>query len=274
MKKLVLFSIIIIPNLIYAQKISGYFGPGSYIKVNDVELYYEIHGQGEPILFLHGGSLHSESYSKQVEFFKERFKIILLDTRGHGRSKGNDTEFNYHTLADDVYEVIVGLNLDNVTIIGHSDGGIIGYILAYKHPGKVKKLITIGANYSVGAYTDEAAKFFLNITPELMEENWQLKTTYEKLNPHAENYELWINSLKRMWTSHYEIYDEDIKNIISTTLVIVGDNDWFAKLEHFIKLYNLLPKGQLMVFPNAGHTFFMNDPDLFNRTVFDFISEN
>ncbi|MGI8597884.1 MAG: alpha/beta fold hydrolase, partial [Chitinophagaceae bacterium] len=260
-------------SVLIGQIIKGYDGKGSYIKLNEVDFYYETIGEGKPVVMLHGGLGNSGYYSKIVDSLQHHYKLILFDTRGHGRSKGNETYFNYHILANDVHEFIKKIKLKDIVVIGHSDGGIIGYILAYKHPQSLSKLITIGANYAVEAYTEEIAKITAELTPELIEEKWKVKTSYKALNPHPEHYNVWATTVLKMWNNHYGINDEDIKKITTPTLIIVGDQDGFAKLDHFFQLYNLLPSGNLFVIPDAGHSPFNTNSTLFNSEVIRFINK-
>ena len=121
---------------------------GQYIDINDIKIYYETYGEGEPLLLFHGNGGSIESFEFQIPELSKHFKIIAIDSRGQGRSTDSDKEITYALMASDMNELIDKLKLNSVYIAGWSDGGNIGLELAYAHPEKVKKLFACGANYS------------------------------------------------------------------------------------------------------------------------------
>ena len=120
---------------------------GAYAQINGVRIYYERYGRGAPILLLHGGSSHIAGQGPLIALLKPHYEVIAVDTRGHGRSTLGDRPMTYPLLADDMARLLEQLGVGPVTIVGHSDGGIIGYILAVKHPAKVRALVANGANF-------------------------------------------------------------------------------------------------------------------------------
>lgn len=115
------------------------------IKVNNVKLYYEVVGSGNPLVMVHGNGETHEIFDKAVEILSKHFTCYLIDSRGHGHSQ-KVTEFHYNDMAEDVYQFIQALHLENVTYYGFSDGGIIGILLASKYPNLLEKMIISGAN--------------------------------------------------------------------------------------------------------------------------------
>lgn len=112
---------------------------GKYEYVNDIKVYYETYGKGEPVLLLHGNSNSMESFTYQIPELAKYFKVIAIDSRAQGRTTDSDQEISYKLMASDVAALIDKLNLDTVSIVGWSDGGNVGLELAYAHPEKVKK---------------------------------------------------------------------------------------------------------------------------------------
>jgi len=117
-----------------------------YIKCNGVDIYYEIHGEGEPILCLHGNGEDSSYFKPQVEGFSKNYKVILIDSRGHGKSSFGDSKLSLNLLAKDVINVLKELNIDKVHLLGFSDGGNIALTIALKNPEIIKTLSLVGAN--------------------------------------------------------------------------------------------------------------------------------
>jgi len=116
------------------------------VNVDDVELYYEIHGEGEPIIFSHGWMCDCSVWNSQINFFSKKYKVIVYDHRGHGKSDKPKANYSIETLSNDLYSIIKELNLDKVTLVGHSMGGMTALTFALNHPDKVSKLILVGTS--------------------------------------------------------------------------------------------------------------------------------
>nr|QNO56355.1 putative aminoacrylate hydrolase RutD [Methanosarcinales archaeon ANME-1 ERB7] len=121
------------------------------IKVNDVELYYEAHGDGEPIIFVHGWMDDCSAWNSQIEFFAKKYKVIAYDHRGHGRSDKPEGDYSIQTLSNDLHTLIKELKLEKVTLVGHSMGGMTALLFTLDHPDKVSKLVSCQP-YNVVSY--------------------------------------------------------------------------------------------------------------------------
>lgn len=117
---------------------------GKFMEVNGVKLYYEVYGQGEPLLLIHGNNSSMASFNNQLEILNKKYQIIGLDSRGQGNSSSNDKKLTYELMADDVNVFLDKVNLKNVNILGWSNGGNIAVILGMEHPDKVKKMAIMG----------------------------------------------------------------------------------------------------------------------------------
>jgi pimeloyl-ACP methyl ester carboxylesterase len=184
-----------------------------YLTVNGLEMYYEIHGAGPPLLLLHGGS---ESIPEAwIPFFAARFRVIAPEQMGHGRTADlPERPFHYHDMAEDTVEMMRRLELERAAIVGYSDGGILGLDIAIRHPELVSALVTTGANARFDGYT--------------------------------------LARLKEMWSVEPEIADEDLRRIHAPTLLIVGDRD-IVTPEHTVEMFRSIPDAQLCIVPDAGH---------------------
>ena len=133
MKKTILLLLLLILNGCVTTKNVTEYGSnknaGAYKEINGIKIYYEIYGKGEPILLLHGGTCHISYHSPLIELLAKNYKVIAVDSRGHGRSTLGETKLTYPLLANDMAKLIDQLDVGPVTVIGHSDGGIVGYIL-------------------------------------------------------------------------------------------------------------------------------------------------
>ncbi|MBC8334307.1 MAG: alpha/beta fold hydrolase [Anaerolineales bacterium] len=130
-----------------------------YAKVNDITMYYEVHGSGEPLLVLHGSSGSIEDMKNGVVELSKNYQVIAVDTRGHGRTTDSDQPFSYELFAKDFIALMDLLEIDRAHILGLSDGGITGLTMAIYYPDRVNKLVTIGANFTPDGLTDLEIEF-------------------------------------------------------------------------------------------------------------------
>lgn len=247
---------------------------GRYIDVNDIKIYYETYGEGEPLLLLHGNGGSIENFYKQIPEFSKYFKVIAIDSRAQGRSTDSDREISYALMASDMAALIDKLKLGIVNVVGWSDGGIIGLELAYTYPDKVKKLVAIGANYSnkdFSATSDHIrmdAKDTLVIGSRKLSQKY--KNTLERLSPNPERIPGIRRKLKTLMEKYPNFTKKQLETIKTPTLVVSGDHD-IISLDHTVSLFASLPHAQLFVVPDATHIVPVEKPFLFNSVVINFL---
>ena len=245
-----------------------------YIEINNVKLYYEIFGDGTPLLYLHGGLSSSKDFQKYIPEFSKNFKVITIDRRGHGRSFDNNEPYTYSSMADNMNSFLEYLNIHSAFIIGWSDGGVVGYHLASKNPSKVKRLIAVGANYLVNGLTESSIDWITNqLTVEKISLSFpEVENEYKKLNPNPDNFSNFINNTREMWLRDPYILKEDFIKINIPVLLIAGDKDDIL-LEHMIEMYSLLKKSQLCILPNTTHFVFDEYSDTVTKILSEFLEE-
>ena len=160
---------------------------GKYADVNGIKMYYEEYGEGDPVFLIHGNGGDIQSMGYQIDHFKNSYRVIVADNRGHGKSELNTDSLTYVEMTRDWAGLATSLNIDSINIIGWSDGGIIGLLLGIHYPGKINKIVTMGANirpdtsavYSwavnsvKGMKQEMASKISANDTTQ----NWSLQKT-------------------------------------------------------------------------------------------------
>lgn len=231
---------------------------GKYADVNGVKLYYKVYGEGEPLLMIHGNGGSFSCFENQVEEFSKHFKVILVDCRGRGNSSyQKGVELTFDLQVEDFSLFLEKLNIQKTNIVGWSDGGIIGLLLAIKHPEKVNKLVTSGANiFPEGViYFEDMKKTTLDL---------------EKNNKNHEN-DLAID-LNNLDLKYPNLKFTDLNVIKSKTLIIAGDHD-IIKSEHTLKIYESIPNAQLAILPNSSHSALIENATLFNPIVLKFLRE-
>jgi pimeloyl-ACP methyl ester carboxylesterase len=253
MNKIFFLLIAIISLNISAQKLHE---NGKYVDINGVKLYYEIYGEGEPLLMIHGNGGSFACFENQVTEFSKHFKVILVDCRGRGNSSyQKGIELTFDLQVEDINLFLDKLNIKKTNILGWSDGGIIGLLLVIKHPEKVNKLVTSGAN----------------IFPEGVVHYGDMKTTATELESKNKNHEndlaIDLNNLNFKYPN---LKYSDLNVIKSRTLIIAGDHDEI-KSEHTFKIYESIPDAQLAILPNSSHSALIENSTLFNEIVLRFL---
>ncbi len=231
---------------------------GHYLNVGDARIYYEVYGQGAPIVLLHGGLFgYISEYEHLIPKLAKTNQVIAIATRGHGRSEIGTKPFSYQLLAEDAYQVIKSLTKDSVIVIGFSTGGNTAYMLTDQHPETVKKLISIGASPQATPpnnkeKSDQAKEEKLTgITLE--KEAPDFVKERKALMPEPGRWNEFVDKITTMWESSEFLTDDQIRGIKSPVLIIAGDKDPHVNAERVIQLYRLLPESSLSIIPDCGH---------------------
>ena len=230
---------------------------GAFVTVNGIKLYYETYGSGLPMLQIHGNGQNIGALSRQIEFFSRKYKVIAADSRGHGKSEMGEGPLTYEQMAEDLNAMLDKLELKPVLVLGWSDGGILGLLLAIHHPDKVSKLAIMGANLEPAGAQDWAVQW-VAAQEKLVDEKLATKDTSM---PWAKSKQL-LGLLGKQ--PHIPL--GDLHRISAPTLVMAGDKD-VIRGEHTLTIFENLPKAHLCIFPGATHMIPWEDPTRFNQTV-------
>ena len=244
-----------------------------YVDANGVHTYYEQHGEGLPAVLLHGAAMVAEGWEPQIKALSKHFTVYVPERRGVGRTADIDGAWTYFEMARDTAAFMDALKIRGAAVVGLSDGGNIGLILAYSRPDLVRKLVVSGANSTaagLGSFKDEVAQ----MTPEVL------------LTPPPPQVQPWIEvhrrvspdrgadlvrsfaKMQRMWLD-YEIPASALALISAPTLVMAGDQD-LVSVTHTVEIWSAIPRAQLCIAPGAGHFWLQEMPELTNRILLDF----
>lgn len=237
--------------------------------VNGVRLHYALYGRGEPLILLHGGSGHSGNWAYQIPDFAARYRVLTIDSRGHGRSTRNAEPLSYRQMADDVVAVMDRLHIARASVVGWSDGGIIGLDMAIRHRDRVARLVAFGANYRTDGARAEVIE-----SPTGTAWGALAKREYAALSPAPSEYEAFGASLGAMYASQPNYGDEALRGISTPTLIAAGYHDEYYELDHTVAMARLIPGAQLAILPNASHFAVWQVPETFSRMVLEFLAED
>ena len=231
---------------------------GKYFDNRGFKMYYETYGAGAPLLIIHGNGGSINSFSNQIPFFEKRYKVIVADSRAQGKSIDNSDSLSYEMMTDDLNALLDHLHLDSCYVIGWSDGGINGLLLAIRHPNKVKKLAVTGANL----VPDSSA-----VEPEIFMWARSLSDSINKLplSPEVKTNRKLFNLLAHQ----PHISTTQLQTIKCPVLVIGGDHD-VIRTSHTMLIAESIPKSYLWILPNSGHSTPVVYKNIFNDIVSDF----
>ncbi|WP_421940134.1 alpha/beta fold hydrolase [Pedobacter sp.] len=242
-----------------------------YAPVNGIEVYYEIYGEGKPVILLHGAYMTIETnWAQFISELSKTRKVIALELQGHGHTAFSDRKLSRVTLASDVAGVMDYLKIDSADVVGYSFGGSIAYQLTIQQPKRVRKLVVISAPYKSTGWMPEVNVAFKNMKPEFFV-NTPMQAAYDAVAPDKTKWTKFLEQMIALAGEPYNMGEENIAKITAPVLLIAGDNDGMDKIE-LIKTYQLLggaicadfgamPKSQLAIIPSQGHVSLMKQTE-------------
>lgn len=226
----------------------------------DVELYYQEKGGGEPLILLHGNGEDSSYFKNQIEYFQHNFRVIALDTRGHGKSPRGTEPFTIEQFSCDLYDFMTAHQISNAVILGFSDGANIAMKFATKHPEMVKALILNGGNLN-----SKGVKRTTQIPIEL---GYKIARHFAEKSPEAKR----NAEMLALMVNEPNIEPAELRKIMIPTLVICGTND-MIKESHTEQIAQTLPNAKL-IFIKGNHFIANKRPAEFNKAIEDFLKQH
>lgn len=238
---------------------------GKFVELNGAKIYYEEYGKGEPLLLIHGNGGSIESMGNQIDYFKSKYRVIAVDSRGQGKSELKTDSLTYVQITKDMEGLVNHLKLDSISIIGWSDGGIVGLQMGISGKSKIKKIVAMGANLrpdstAINSWaTNDVQNLKKMIVSKIKEkdtsENWDLQ-----------------KQLAGLLLYQPTIATKDLSKIKAKVLVIAGDKD-VIKNEHSVEIFENIPKAQLCIMPGETHFAPASSPEVFNAIANKFLSQ-
>jgi pimeloyl-ACP methyl ester carboxylesterase len=233
-----------------------------YAPANDLNLYYEVHGEGPPLILLHGAYMTVEMMAPLTEALAATRQVIVPEMQAHGRTGDVDRPLSYEQMADDTAALLRHLELEQADVVGYSMGGGAALQLAIRHPALVRRLVVISAGFRYDAMPPEAIAMFPSITPEMFAGS-PMETEHQRLSPDPDGFPNLVEKLKTLDTTDFAWPEDDIRALAAPTLIVLGDSDG-VRLEHAVEFFKLrgggvmgdlsgLPESQLAVLPGTTH---------------------
>jgi pimeloyl-ACP methyl ester carboxylesterase len=235
---------------------------GGYAEVNGLNMYYEIHGTGRPLVLLHGAYMTIDAMGEVLPQLARSRQVIAVELQGHGRTADIDRPLGYEQMADDTAALLRHLEIEEADVFGFSMGGGVALQVAIRHPEVVRKLVVASASYTSDSMHPELLEMIPSITPEAFAGS-PIEEAYLRTAPNPDDFPALVAKLKQLDMEPFAWPQEDIRGIAAPTLLIIGDSD-AVRLEHAIEMFRLLgggvmgdlaglPKSQLAVLPGTTH---------------------
>jgi len=238
-----------------------------YAQVNGVRIWYAVFGHGQPVILLHGGLANSNYWGHLVPALSNEFQVIVIDSRGHGRSTRNVEPLGYGLMASDVLAVMDMLKLEKAAIVGWSDGAIIGLDIALHHPERLTRLFAFAANSDPEGVADIAQSQVFNTYME------RAKAEYRDLSPTPSDYDAFMGQVTKMWETQPHFSADDLHRIHTPTWIVDADHDEAIKRSNTLFMADQIPGSGLLILPQASHFAFLQDPGQFNADVLHFLKQ-
>jgi pimeloyl-ACP methyl ester carboxylesterase len=233
-----------------------------YAPVNGLQMYYEIHGSGEPLILLHGAFGAIDLWGPMLTTLAEHHQVIAVELQGHGHTADIDRPFSYEQMADDVAALMDHLSIAQADVVGYSMGADTALQVAIRHPELVRKLVVISGKYRHDGEYPELLAGIQQLTPDIFVGSPN-EAAYLRHAPNPAEFPVLVEKIKAFFAKEYAWSEEDVRTIAAPTLLIIGDSDT-VRLEHAVELFRLLgggvpgdvtglPNSQFAILPGTTH---------------------
>jgi pimeloyl-ACP methyl ester carboxylesterase len=237
-------------------------------QANGISIHYAIYGHGSPVIFLHGGLANTDYWGHQVRAVAAHHTVIVMDSRGHGRSTRDARPYGYDLMADDVVALMDVLKIRKADVVGWSDGGILGLDLAMRHKDRVGKVFAFAANTVTSGVVDGVEK-----NPTFAAYIARAGREYAAHSATPKQYDAFVDQIGKMWAEQPNWTGAQLKAIDTPVLVVDGDHDEAIKREHTEYIAATIPHAGLLILPNVSHFAFLQDPAQFNFAILHFLGD-
>ncbi|WP_457811245.1 alpha/beta fold hydrolase [Sinorhizobium meliloti] len=253
---------------------------GNRVKVNGMEMYYDVSGEGDPLIVLHGAYMNIPSMGTIIPKLAETHKVYAIEFQGHGRTTDIDRPITYPNLADDVAAFMDAVKIEKAAVFGYSMGAAAGLQLAIRHPEKVDKLAAASVAYDAEGWQPAFKAFIPQMSVEMFV-NMPFAEDYRKLAANPDGFPELVRKLIAL-EKEPMAWEADVRALKTPVLIITGDAD-VATLEHSVALFRLLgggvmgdmgkplPASRLAVLPATSHTAVISQPELLHAFVEPFL---
>ena len=239
-----------------------------YVEHDGARIWYTTYGSGSPVILLHGGLGHSGNWGYQVPaLIKSGYRVIVIDSRGHGRSTRDDRPYSYELMASDVSAVMDTLRVEKASLVGWSDGACTALVLASKAPSRVEGVFFFACNM------DPSGTKEVEFGPTLKHCFSRHVKDYKQLSPTPERFDEFSKAVGLMQRTQPNYSANDLTQISVPVAIVHSEHDEFIKREHAEYLARSIPKAEFIYLPGVSHFAPLQRPDQFNSAMLAFLGK-
>jgi pimeloyl-ACP methyl ester carboxylesterase len=252
-----------------------------YAPVNGLKMYYEVHGSGAPVVLLHGSFMTiTNSWAGMIPRLSRSRQVIAVEMQGHGRTADIEREFSYETLADDVAALLDHLKIRQADVLGYSMGGGVAMQVAIRHPGKVRKVVSLSAVFRHDGWVKEAVDAFPRVDPAMFKGS-PIEAEYRRLSPTPDRFDAFVRRVIQMDIKPYDFGAGNLEATKAPFLFIHGDADG-VRLDHIAEMFRLKgdeifgdmrprSESRLAILPDTTHITLMDKLDVMVPMIDEFL---
>jgi pimeloyl-ACP methyl ester carboxylesterase len=233
-----------------------------YAPVDDLQMYYEIHGSGRPLLLLHGAYQSIDTIGPLLPGLAATRQVIAFELQGHGRTADVDRPLTYERMADDTAAALRQLEVETPDVLGYSMGGAVALLLTVRHPDLVRKLVVASTSFNTDGVHAAALEMLPTITPEVFAGS-PMEEEYLRLAPNPGDFPKLVEKITGLDSDPFVVPDEDIRAMAAPTMIVLGDSD-ILRPDHGVDFFRLrgggvmgdlsgMPNSQLAILPGTSH---------------------
>ena len=267
------------------KKLSASLKPeeSGYADVNGLKMYYEVYGEGKPVVLLHGSFMNIPlNWSHIIPLLATDRKVIVTEMQGHGRTRDITREISYESMADDVSGLLTQLKIDRADVLGYSMGGGIAFQFAVRHPEQLRRLVVLSGTYKHDGWWTDVEASFAAFTADMFD-GTPIREQYESLGNDPAHFPEFVNKVISIDLKPYD-WSEDVKNIKAPIFMAIGDADG-VRYEHALELFRAkgggkmgdlhgLPESRLAIIPGTTHIGMMQRTDWLLPMITDFLDSD
>jgi len=235
--------------------------------VNGIRLWYAIYGHGNPVILVHGGLANSDYWGLQIPVLARRYQVIVLDSRGHGRTTRTAAPIGYDAMASDVLALMDTLHIGKAALVGWSDGAIIGLNIAIHHPERLTRLFAFAANSDPSGVKD------VDKSPVFTAYIDRASREYAKLSPTPTEFKAFLDNISKMWANEPHFTEAELRGVKVPTWIVDADHDEAIKRENTDYIASQIPGAGELILPAVSHFAFLQDPAMFDAALLRFLGQ-
>ncbi len=237
-----------------------------HVAINGASIWYATFGNGPPVILLHGGLANSDYWGNQVPALARQYRVIVMDSRGHGRSTRDVQPYGYDLMASDVVGLMDHLKIAKAAVVGWSDGAILGLDLAMNHPDRVERLFAFAANSDPSGVKD------VDKSPVFNQFVARGQKEYEALSATPAQYKKFVEEISKMWATQPKWTAQQLRAIKVPTWIVDADHDEAIKRENTELMAGAIPDAGLLLQPEVSHFSMLQAPDQFTDDILRFLA--